>query len=157
MSELSHVNKDGKTKMVDITGKADTARYATVSAKVLLNLKTFQLIKDNQIGKGDVLNVAKLAGIQAAKKTAELIPLCHPLPLTHIDIDFTLNDKKHTILITATCKTKAPTGVEMEAFIACSISAVTIYDMVKAVQKDVVITDIMLLEKSGGKSGEFRR
>jgi cyclic pyranopterin phosphate synthase len=143
--------------MVDISGKATTNRSATATVTVELNEGTFLLVKENRISKGDVLTVAKIAAIQAAKKTSELIPLCHPIPLDHVDISFELQEESHRLTICATVKTSSTTGVEMEAFTACAVAALTIYDMVKAVQKDVVISDLKLLEKKGGKSGEFRR
>lgn len=157
MSKLTHTDSDGKATMVDISHKQKTVREATVSVKVLLNESTFELIQSNNLKKGDVLTVAKIAGIQAAKKTSELIPLCHQVALDSVDIKFELDKDKATILIVATSKTSALTGVEMEAFCAASIAAVTIYDMVKAVQKDVVISELKLLHKTGGKSGEFKR
>ncbi len=157
MTKLSHTDNNGKASMVDISGKDCSIREATVSVEVHLNQETFNKIKENQLSKGDVLSVAKLAGIQAAKKTAELIPLCHQVPLDHIDISFDLDTEKSKIIIRSTAKTSSTTGVEMEAFCAGSIAAITIYDMVKAVQKDVVISDLKLLHKIGGKSGEFNR
>ena len=157
MSKLSHIDSSGKAKMVDVGGKESNVRTATASVVVRLNEKTFGLVCDNQIAKGDVLTVAKIAGIQAAKKTSDLIPLCHPLALNHIDIQIELDKTNHTVVITSTANVNGPTGVEMEALTACSIAALTIYDMVKAVQKDVVIDDLKLLSKTGGKSGEFQR
>ncbi len=157
MSKLTHTDSNGKATMVDISHKQATVREATVSVKVLLNENTFELIQSNNLKKGDVLTVAKIAGIQAAKKTSELIPLCHQVALDSVAIKFELDKTNSTILILATSKTSAPTGVEMEAFCAASIAAVTIYDMVKAVQKDVVISELKLLHKTGGKSGEFKR
>ena len=157
MSKLTHTDKNGKATMVDISHKQLTVREATVSVKVILNKKTFELVQSNDLKKGDVLTVAKIAGIQAAKKTSELIPLCHQVALDSVEIKFELDTNNSTILILATSKTSAPTGVEMEAFCAASIAAVTIYDMVKAVQKDVVISELKLLHKTGGKSGEFKR
>jgi cyclic pyranopterin phosphate synthase len=157
MNKLSHIDKDGKAKMVDTSDKKATSRSATATATVSLNAETFLMVKENKLSKGDVLTVAKIAGIQAAKKTSELVPLCHPLPLDHVDISFELDESSHSIKIYATCKTTNVTGVEMEAFVACSICAVTIYDMIKAVQKDAVISEIKLVHKDGGKSGEFIR
>ncbi len=157
MSKLTHTDSDGKATMVDISDKKETVREATVSVKVLLNENTFELIQSNNLKKGDVLTVAKIAGIQAAKKTSELIPLCHQVALDSVDIQFKLEKLNSVIHIIATSKTSAPTGVEMEAFCAASIAAVTVYDMVKAVQKDVVISELKLLHKTGGKSGEFKR
>ena len=157
MSKLTHTDSNGKATMVDISHKQETVREATVSVKVILNENTFELIQSNNLKKGDVLTVAKIAGIQAAKKTSELIPLCHQIALDTVDIKFELDKINSIINIIATSKTSAPTGVEMEAFCAASITAVTIYDMVKAVQKDVVISELKLLHKTGGKSGEFKR
>ena len=157
MKKLTHVDKDGKATMVDISHKENSIREATVSCSVVLNKNTFELIKSNQISKGDVLTVSKLAGIQAAKKTAELIPLCHPIAIDHIDISFELDEANYEIYIKSNVRTKSSTGVEMEAFCACSIAALTVYDMVKAVQRDVSISDLKLINKKGGKSGEFNR
>lgn len=157
MSKLSHIDKNEKAGMVDISDKEDTIRSAVVSAVVQLNGNTFKKIQDNSIAKGDVLTVAKIAGIQAAKQTSSLIPLCHPIPLSNVNIRFTLHKESNTIEIVSEVKSKSNTGVEMEAFTACSIAAVTIYDMVKAIQRDVVITDLKLISKQGGKSGEFKR
>lgn len=157
MSKFSHTDSSGSARMVDVSEKKVTSRTASASVKVILNSETFELLRENKLAKGDVLTVAQIAGIQAAKKTWELIPLCHPLPLDQIEISFNLNDTDRTVLVTASARTEASTGVEMEAMTACSIAALTIYDMVKAVQRDVVIGDLKLLSKSGGQSGEFRR
>lgn len=157
MTKLSHTNKNGKATMIDISGKKSSDRIATVSVEIILNEKSFDLIRSNQLAKGDVFTVAKLAGIQAAKKASELIPLCHQVPLDHIDITFEQDDSSKKIIIKAIVKSASSTGVEMEAFCAAAISAVTIYDMVKAVQKDVIISELKLLHKKGGKSGEFKR
>ncbi len=157
MKKLSHVDAEGKARMVDVGGKEVTARSATASVMVRLNETAFAAVRDNQIGKGDVLTVAKLAGIQAAKRTSELIPLCHQVPLNKVDMQFTLNENDNTILITATATADWTTGVEMEALTACSVAALTVYDMVKAVQKDAIIDDLKLLAKKGGKSGAFTR
>lgn len=157
MTKLSHTDKNGKARMVDVGDKEITARHATASVVVRLSQTTFDLVRNNEIAKGDVLTVAKLAGIQAAKKTADLIPLCHSLALSHIDLEFSMDDVAHTIRIVSTVSVSGRTGVEMEALTACSVAALTVYDMVKAAQKDVVIDDLKLLEKIGGKSGEFKR
>jgi len=157
MAKLSHTDKNGIAAMVDISRKKSSERKAVVSVEILLNENTFNLIRSNQLAKGDVLTVAKLAGIQAAKKTSELIPLCHQVPLDNIDIVFELDETDKKIIVNAIIKTSSSTGVEMEAFCAASIAAVTIYDMVKAVQKDVIISEMKLLHKKGGKSGEFNR
>ena len=153
--DFSHINEQGRAKMVDVTDKAITFREATASGNVKVNIDTMMLIKSGGIKKGDVLSVAQVAGIMAAKKTADIIPMCHPLQLSSVDIHFDLTDTE--IHIKATVKCKGVTGVEMEALTAVSTAALTIYDMCKAVQRDIEITDIMLLHKSGGKSGEFTR
>ena len=155
MQQFSHLDNNGKAKMVDVSNKDNTDRLALAFGKVLLNEKTYMMVKNSEIEKGDVLTVAKIAGIMAAKNTANTIPMCHPINLTSIDIEFELDDACYCIDIYAICKLNAKTGVEMEALHAVSVSALTIYDMCKAVQKDIVITDIKLLRKSGGKSGEY--
>jgi len=157
MTSLSHVDKHGAARMVDTSGKNITARSTTATVTVLLNAETFVALRENKSAKGDVLTVAKIAGIQAAKKTAELIPLCHQIPLHTVTIDFALTEDAHTVTVTATAKCHWRTGVEMEALTACSVTALTIYDMLKALQKDIIITDLKLLEKHGGKSGDFIR
>lgn len=153
--ELSHINDEGRARMVDLTEKAETCRTATASATVNVSPDTMEIIRTGGIKKGDVLSVAQVAGIMAAKKTADIIPMCHPLMLTSVDIHFELT--KTQIIITAAVKCKGVTGVEMEALTAASTAALTVYDMCKAVQRDITVTDIMLLYKDGGKSGEFRR
>ncbi|MCK5126071.1 MAG: cyclic pyranopterin monophosphate synthase MoaC [candidate division Zixibacteria bacterium] len=157
MSKLSHVDDKGKAQMVNVGNKESTDRVAVARATVLLNKETFIAIKENKMAKGDVLTVAKIAGIQAAKQTSSLIPLCHPLPLDLVDIAFEMDSKVHSITITASSYCRGKTGVEMESLTACSIAALTIYDMSKAMQKDITITDIMLIKKTGGKSGEYIR
>ncbi len=153
--ELSHINEQGRARMVDVTDKEETYRTATASGAVIVNENTMQLIKTGGIKKGDVLSVAQVAGIMAAKRTSDIIPMCHPLALSSADISFTLTDTE--INITATVKCKGSTGVEMEALTAVSAAALTVYDMCKAVQRDIEIDDIKLMYKSGGKSGEFIR
>ncbi len=157
MDKLSHIDNNGKIRMVDISDKSETFRFATASVKVILNEKSYGIVKENRAEKGDVLTAAKLAGISAAKKTWDLIPLCHPIRLTHIGIEYSFDDGLKQITIISSIKSQGPTGVEMEALIACSVTALTVYDMLKAVQRDISITDLMLIEKKGGKSGEFRR
>jgi len=157
MASLSHVDEHGRARMVDTSNKDITERSATATIRVSLNPATFTALKENKSAKGDVLTVAKIAGIQAAKKTSELIPLCHQIPLHNVAITLALNDVEHTVTVTATAKCHWRTGVEMEALTACSVTALTIYDMLKALQKDIVITDFKLLEKHGGKSGDFIR
>ena len=153
--ELSHINDEGRARMVDVTDKDVTCRTATASAIVNVSPATMEIIRTGGIKKGDVLSVAQVAGIMAAKKTADLIPMCHPLMLTSVDIRFEMTDTQ--LRIEATVRCKGTTGVEMEALTAASTAALTVYDMCKAVQRDITITDIMLLHKDGGTSGEFRR
>jgi len=157
MKKLSHINNKGDIQMVDVTTKAQTIRKAKARGIVKMDLQTLKLIEEGQIAKGNVLTTAKIAGIMAAKKTGEFIPLCHPLQLTGIDINFNIDHKNSQIVIEAQVQIAGKTGVEMEALTAVSIAALTIYDMCKAVNKKMIIADIMLLEKSGGKSGTFIR
>jgi cyclic pyranopterin monophosphate synthase len=157
IKKLSHIDKQGRAKMVDVSGKPVTKREAVACGSVSMKPSTLKLIMDKKVPKGDVLTVARIAGIMAAKKTGELIPLCHPLNITSVEIDFNLNKKKNKIDIEARIKTSGQTGVEMEALSAVSVAALTIYDMCKAVDKEMVISDIMLVEKSGGRSGDFKR
>jgi len=155
-AELSHLDEQGKARMVDVTQKEETSRRAKAIGLVRMQPETLQKILNSEMKKGDVLAVARIAGIQAAKKCADLIPLCHPLPITGVDISFEPDGDQAMLKIVAECRVKGPTGVEMEALTAVSVSALTIYDMCKAVDKGMVITDIRLLEKSGGKSGDYR-
>ena len=153
--DLSHINEQGRARMVDVTDKESTVRIATARGTVKVNSDTMALIRSGGMKKGDVLAVAQVAGIMAAKKTADIIPMCHPLRLSSVDIGFEPTDTE--IVIQATVKCKESTGVEMEALTAVSTAALTIYDMCKAVQRDIEITDIRLMYKSGGKSGVFER
>jgi cyclic pyranopterin phosphate synthase len=146
---------DSDVKIIDISNKPITLRKAVVQARIRLRPKTIKLIRDKKIPKGDVLTVAKCAGILAAKRVDELIPLTHPIPLEYVEIDFKL--EKDSILIKAKCRTEAKTGVEMEAMVACCISTLTIYDMCKSIDKGAVIEEIKLIEKKGGKSGYYKR
>lgn len=155
--EFTHFNHQGRARMVDVSEKADTLRTATAKARVLLNDNTYALVKSGGIKKGDVLTTAQIAGIMGAKRTPDVIPMCHPIALTGADISFELDDENHTIDIFATTKCTGPTGVEMEAMTAASIAALTVYDMCKSAQRDIIIESICLLRKAGGKSGEFRR
>ena len=155
MADLTHFNEQGRAKMVDVTEKAVTHRTATAAGEVHMSPDTMAHIKNGTMKKGDVLAVAQVAGIQAAKHNWELIPMCHPLPLTGIDIAFALSDDPCMVEIQATVTCTGVTGVEMEALTAVSVAALTIYDMCKAVQKDMHITNIRLLRKSGGKSGNY--
>ncbi|MBX3082835.1 MAG: cyclic pyranopterin monophosphate synthase MoaC [Anaerolineae bacterium] len=153
--QLSHVDSSGTARMVDVSFKPDTDRTAIAAGEVVMQPTTLALIRDGQIKKGDVLTVARIAGIMAAKRTADLIPLCHPLPLTYIDIDLTLNEATNRVEITATARTTGKTGVEMEALTAVMTAALTVYDMAKAVEKGMQIQNVRLLEKHGGKSGDW--
>ena len=155
MEDFTHFNDQGRARMVDVTGKTSTVRTATAAGAVLLSAETAEAIRTGGVAKGDVLAVAQVAGILAAKRTGEWIPMCHPIPLTGVDIRFRLGEDRLDILATARCK--GETGVEMEALTAVSAAALTVYDMCKALQKDMEITEIRLLEKTGGKSGEWRR
>ncbi len=157
MIKLTHIGPSGRGRMVDVSEKKDTKRVAVARGKVLLNRETLLLIKEGGIGKGDVLGVAQTAGIMAAKQTGQLIPMCHPLFLTGVDIDFTISEEEGAVGIEARVSTLGKTGVEMEALTAVSVAALTIYDMCKAVDKDMVIAEIYLQEKTGGKSGHYRR
>jgi cyclic pyranopterin monophosphate synthase len=151
--KLTHIDSAGRPKMADVTGKADTARVAVAKGSVRMQPATFKLIKSGGTAKGDVLSVAKLAGIMAAKKTPDLIPLCHPILISNVSIDFTLDEKNNMIEIAATVESTGRTGVEMEALTATAVTALTIYDMCKAVDRGMKIESIRLVRKSGGKSG----
>lgn len=154
---LTHVDRLGKTKMVDIGWKNDTDRSATAVARVFLGPEAFPLVAMNQLKKGDVLTVAQLAGIMGAKQTPNIIPLCHPLLLSHVDVALKLDEDVQAVDITATATTKGPTGVEMEALTAVAVAALTVYDMTKAASKNIEIAYIRLLRKSGGKNGAWER
>jgi len=159
MNNFTHLNHSGQANMVDVSAKADTARLAIAQSRVVLSSSVLTQIRDQSIAKGDLLATARIAGIQAAKKCSDLIPLCHPLPLTKAVIDineFEASDKSGLEII-ATCKTSGKTGVEMEALTAASVAALTIYDMCKAIDKGIVIESVQLLEKTGGKSGDWKR
>ncbi len=153
--DLTHFDPDGRARMVDVGDKPETNRRAVAMGHVVMQPATGKRILDGQIGKGDVLQVARLAGIMAAKKTADIIPLCHPLPLTAINIDLKISEDLTTVEIVAECKTSGKTGVEMEALTAVSVSALTVYDMAKAIDREMKIEGVKLLFKSGGKSGTF--
>ena len=155
MSDLTHFDKDGNAVMVDVGAKDETEREATASGRVLMQPSTFDLIQSRGIKKGDVMSVAQLAGIMAAKRTPDLIPLCHPLTLSSVKVTLEAVASQAAIEITATCKLKGRTGVEMEALTAVSVAALTVYDMCKAVDRSMQITDIRLTKKSGGKSGHY--
>jgi len=155
MSELSHVDEQGRVAMVDTSAKAQTARRAVASARVLMSPETVEAVRAHRTPKGDPLETARIAGIMAAKRTAELIPLCHPLPLTHTDVRAELRDDG--VYLEAEASTNAQTGVEMEALTAAAVAALTVYDMCKALEKGIRITDVRLEEKTGGKSGTWKR
>lgn len=154
---LTHIGPKGAVRMVDVSGKPRTHRYASARAAVRLSRETLRLISSGDIPKGDVPAAARIAGIMAAKKTPELIPLCHPLNLASVDIDVRLNGNKNTVEIISSVRTLGETGVEMEALTAAAVAALTVYDMCKAVDKGAILSDIMLMEKSGGRSGTFKR
>ena len=155
MSGFTHFDDQGNAHMVDVGGKEVTERVATAKGSVLLQPETIALIRQGGIKKGDVLSVARLAGIMGAKKTPDLIPLCHPLALTSVSVDLTVDPERNAVDITATCKLSGKTGVEMEALTAVSVAALTVYDMCKAVDKGMRLSDIRLVHKSGGKSGTY--
>ena len=155
MAELTHFDRDGKARMVDVTDKAASERVAVAAGAVYLRPETLALIQDGGVKKGDVLSVARLAGIMGAKRTPDLIPLCHPLALTSVALDISLDPERNAVDITATCKVAGKTGVEMEAMTAVAVAALTVYDMCKAVDRGITIGDIRLTHKSGGKSGVY--
>ncbi len=157
MADFTHIDKSGKTKMVDVTGKGATDRRAVARGRVLMKPETLTRILEGGIKKGAVMETARVAGIMAAKKTAELIPLCHPLALTHIRVDLFPDQDAAAVEIEAAVRIFAPTGVEMEALTAVCTAALTVYDMCKAIDREMVISDIRLMEKTGGKSGTFKR
>jgi cyclic pyranopterin phosphate synthase len=157
MSDLSHVDEHGRARMVDVSGKAVTSRMARATGSIQMRRETLDAIRQNVVAKGDVLGVARVAGIMAAKRTSELVPLCHPIALSDIAIDVTIDDALPGIRVEATARTAAQTGVEMEAIVAVSVSLITVYDMAKALDKSMVIGAISLAEKVGGKSGHWQR
>jgi cyclic pyranopterin phosphate synthase len=157
MSEFSHLDSEGRIRMVDVSEKPETLRQATAQGRVSMTLKTFDLIRNQKVKKGNVLETARLAGIMASKKTWDLIPLCHPLPISHAQVDFFPEEDTGSIRIEATVRFSGQTGVEMEALTAVSVAALTIYDMCKSYDRAMTISDICLLKKTGGKSGSFVR
>ena len=156
-NDFTHFDEHGNARMVDVGSKSDTKRVAVAAGRVLVNRATFDLIRSGGVKKGDVLTVAQVAGIMGAKRTPELIPMCHPVALTGVDLALYLNEEMLSVEIEATASCTGPTGVEMEALTAVSAAALTVYDMCKAIQRDMVIDDIRLLRKSGGVSGDFVR
>ena len=155
MTQLSHVDDQGRVRMVDTGNKETTSRRAVASARVLMSRETVTALREHRTPKGDPLETARLAGIMAAKRTSDLIPLCHPLPLTHVDVQATVEEEG--VSLRAEVSTNAQTGVEMEALTAVSVAALTIYDMCKALEKGMTITDVQLESKTGGKSGDYER
>lgn len=157
MSDLTHFDADGRARMVDVTGKETTVREATARGSVRMKPSTLAMIEEGQMAKGDVLAVAQVAGIMAAKRTPELIPMCHPLQITGVEMQFRLDRESSSVEIAATVRLAGRTGVEMEALTAVSVAALTVYDMCKAVDREMAIDRVRLVHKSGGKSGEFTR
>lgn len=153
--QLTHLDEQGAARMVDVGAKPDTERIAVAGGVVYMHPETLRLIRAGALKKGDVLTVARIAGIMAAKRTSELIPLCHPLPLTHIDVELALDEAASAVQISATVRTLGKTGVEMEALTAVTVAALTVYDMAKAVDREMRLSDIRLLEKHGGQRGDF--
>lgn len=157
MSELTHIGPDGRARMVDIGAKKDTERVAIARGRIRMAKETFALACGRDTKKGDPISIAELAGIMGAKRTSDLIPLCHPLPLTSVKLEITPSESETALIVTATAKTTGKTGVEMEALTAVSVACLTLYDMLKAVDKAMIIDGIELLEKSGGKSGHYQK
>ncbi len=155
MAEFTHLDSKGRARMVDVSDKAATGRVAVARGRIVMSPETLAKIREGGVGKGDVLSVARLAGIMGAKRTSDLIPLCHPLPLSSVKVELSLDPDASAVDITATCKVVGPTGVEMEALTAVSLAALTIYDMCKALDRGMRIGDIRLIHKSGGKSGTY--
>ena len=156
MNDLTHLDKDGNAIMVDVGGKDSTERTATAAGSIYMEPETLKLITDKGVKKGDVLSVAQLAGIMGAKRTPDLIPLCHPLTLTSVKVELTCDDSRNAVDVSATCKLSGQTGVEIEALTAVSVAALTVYDMCKSVDRAMRISDIRLIHKAGGKSDEFK-
>lgn len=157
MAELTHLDDQGRVRMVDVTEKAATVRTAVAGAEIRMRADTFELIRDHKVKKGNVLETARIAGIMAAKRTPDLVPMCHPLNITHVQIDFFPDETEHRIAIRASVRAVDQTGVEMEALTAAAVAALTIYDMCKAHDREMTIFHIRLLEKTGGKSGSYQR
>ena len=157
MSKLTHFNQAGEAHMVDIAGKESSARRAVAAGRILMQPQTLELIQQGKHKKGDVLGVARIAGIMATKRTADLVPMCHPLALTHVSVEFEVDAKESSIECTVTAETTGKTGVEMEALTGVQVALLTVYDMCKAVDRGMVIDAVRLLQKSGGKSGDWQR
>ena len=156
MADFTHFDEEGKALMVDVSDKDVTERTATAAGSVIMQIETIRMIAEGDVNKGDVLSVARLAGIMGAKRTPDLIPLCHPLALTFLQLDLSIDVNRNAVDITATAKLRGRTGVEMEALTAVAVAALTVYDMCKAVDRGMRIAEIRLVHKAGGKSGEFR-
>jgi len=157
MASFTHIDKDGAVRMVDVTAKAPSLRIATAQGVVYMRPQTLTMIQEQSVKKGNVLETARIAGVMGAKKTSNLIPMCHPLNITHIKIDFSTDTNTHSITVSASVRLVGQTGVEMEALTAVAVACLTIYDMCKSYDREMKISDIVLLEKSGGKSGTFIR
>ena len=157
MNELTHLDEAGRARMVDVGDKPATERRAVARATVRVSAETCEVVRTGNAPKGDVLGVARIAGIQAAKRTAELIPLCHPLPLSFVGVDGSIDSDRGEIVLTAEARTTAQTGVEMEALTAAAVAALTVYDMIKGIERGAEIAEVVLLEKAGGRSGAWRR
>ena len=157
MSELTHFDEAGQAHMVNVGEKSETHRIAVACGRIHMQPATFELVAGGTAKKGDVIGIARVAAIMASKRTSDLVPLCHPIGLTRVAVDFELDEKTHAVTCTARCECYGKTGVEMEALTAVSAAALTVYDMCKAVQRDMVITDVRLLSKSGGVHGDFQR
>ena len=155
--KITHLNKDGNANMVDVSDKIETTRIATAQTTMVFNQETYQVLKNGYVKKGDILSVAQTAGIMGAKQTSNLIPMCHPLNITSVNIEYLFMDESLELQIQSTVKIAGKTGVEMEALMSVSIAALTIYDMCKAIDKGIVIKETKLISKSGGKSGDFKR
>ncbi len=155
--DLTHINDQGRAKMVDVSSKEDTLREAVAYGSVYMKRETLERIKEGAVKKGDVLSVAQVAGIMASKKTSDIVPMCHPIMISGCDISFNLNFEENKVEISSTVKNTGQTGVEMEALTAVAAAGLTIYDMCKAIDREMIISDIMLMKKSGGKSGTFER
>lgn len=157
MSDLSHVDRSGQARMVDVSGKETTERFARATGVISMSPAALEAIRKNAVEKGDVLAVARIAGVMAAKRTAELVPLCHPLPLSDVQVDATIDDTIPGIRVDSAVRTAGKTGVEMEAIVAVSVTLVTVYDMAKSLDRSMVISGICLVEKAGGRSGIWKR
>jgi cyclic pyranopterin phosphate synthase len=157
MNEMSHVDGEGKARMVDVGNKEASSRRAVARGRVRFGEEAFTRLQENRLAKGDAIGVARLAGIQAAKRTSDWIPLCHPIPLEHVDVEIDLDEAERTAVVTATARARWSTGVEMESLVAASAACLALYDMAKGIDKGITISDLQLMEKSGGRSGDWKR